>query len=524
MRSYLEASLDAAALPAGERSPELWLQAVDTWWPRAVRIGAQRVPPGLLFDLAAAVARRPVAWRCSRSSGDYADEVRQLAVACWRSGAPDGSPALPELTGLLTGLLCGAGNGAPPALPRPIDLPALAAVLRERAEGLAPKARADSADDWHGYIQEWQAWLAAHLGAARRSPASLELAVDDPDGASQLLSLELELLSGLRVDKLPRPSLPAARRKQSPGELRHRRPFGPGSAGIDGIERTDDLSRACPWQLALGRQFLADKLASRELSTYRPPRRTGQRQTTSCLIAWFDPTSVGTGRLVGQQELYASGKRLAGQSYLELLALAADMRIDNLRLGLCSLPASLPPSFITPESARRQGLRSEASPTGLELVSGLPALARFFSRPAHPLSIAETCAAADLLAYGVALVIGKSLIDALTSAERLPGRCVIMLLVPQALLPLLEPGSPTYDAAERLLVEIDELVRPLLSARVAVLALHDASGALQEVAVASSRTRDRLASPRGGGPASPGDLTQRILQELLAGGALQEAS
>lgn len=524
MRRYLAASLELAAMPQEAWSPALWQRAADKWWLTAVRAGAHRMPPAILFDLGAVHDRLPVGWR----GGDgplaaYRHGMRQLALLRYHDSGPvaDGQALAATLQALWPDAAVGAGL-APPAA---IDLEALYALLRELGAGAAvPDSREIAGEpelsSWRTYVVSFMQAVAPQLALDLARPLASEVLHPDGAGARQVASLELELLEQLT----PRPPGPMNVRTESsarlPGQLQERRPLGHFRPGVSGVELTDAVERACLWQLGCGRAFLVERMAAHELSAYRPPRTTGRQKTSSCLVAWLDPTSVSPAGPAAQSASYAAGKRLAAELFLELLGLATQLGLAEVALGLISLPVSRPPVLVTPRQARSSGWTPEddAGENGLGLLPRLPALGEFYSRPAHRPTISQTCTAAGLSGHGLGLVLAKSLLDALAPTAPESGTCVVLLLVPEGAWAALEPLGEPAAAARRVRVQLEALLRPKLAARVAVLAIHDEKGDVRALAEAAEQPR-RAAS----------DLLQRMpelhacvrstMQEVLASAA-----
>lgn len=489
MQRYLDASLSLASLPAEALTPALWRRAATEWWPTALRIGAHRLPLGILFDIGALLDRQSVGWRAGEGAlAGYRQAVRRLALEHYQH---DGV-ATTTLAATLRALLP-EGRAAESLIPpSPIALETLSSVLHERSAHPSEIAefQGEAAQDpgWHRHVLSWLELVTPQLAALREPPLPGEILLEGFDGTPQLLSLELDLLEQL----VPLPSAPlqldGASHTRLPGQLRHRQRLGHTHPGVDGVEFTDSLERAHFWQLCLGRRFLVERMAARELSAYRAPHTAGQRASTCCVVAWFDPSSVASDGLATQRPSYAAGKRLAAQLFLELLSLAGRLGLDEIDMSLVSLPALRPPSFVSPRRARQQGFSSQASggSDGLALLKSLPLLAGFYSRPAHRPTIAETCASAGLWGHGLGLVLAKSLMDALPRAARPAETCVVLLIIPRSVWSALEPLGGLPEAARRVRVQLDALLRPKLPVHASVLAVHDEQGEPCALAEASS--------------------------------------
>lgn len=522
MRDYLAVSLELAALPGGAHGATLWQRMIEEFWPAVVRASLHGLPPGVLLDVAAALGRPTTGWRRgSEASAAYHAGIRQLALAGWRK-----QPEVIDrttLTSILQALWPLDPDVVIPVPPFPVDLSCMAQALRERARGgpavTEPPGDREELDRWQKYTLAFMQLIAPRLTLARDSALCSEVAIATAESRPpRLASLELELLEELCPERILPVRYPRSRSLQQQGQLRHRRPVGPASPGVDGIELTDAMERACPWQLGLGRNLLLQRMAARELTAYRPPRRLGQRQSTSCLIAWLDPASAGAKGLRGQHPSYLAGKKLAGRLFLYVLGLAAGLGIDDLEVGLVALPSLQPPGFISPGQARHRGWRPDQleGVNGLALLPQLPPLSAFFSRPAHQPTIAELCASTRLAAHGLSLVVAKSLMDAF-GRTRTARRCIIALLVPESAWSLFEPTRLPADAAEGVRVDSDALLRSQLPVQLAALAVHDERAELRAVSRAASIDPQQLAS---GAAETPGTsrlhaLAQTVMAECL---------
>jgi len=535
MRRYIQASLRGAAIPRERWTSPLWLRAQHMWWPQAVQAGLHRMPPGLIFDLLAALTDSPLSWQLREGEDDYLSAIRQFSIRCFhRRGRPIDASALDQM---LRGLSLQLASAQLPAPPEPLDLEALRCALEEHdVEAAQPPilaARSEQRGSWSGFVADFARCLASPLRAPQWESLPLQLRMDDgPNGDEEIYSIELELLEMLKPRNLEVPERPATSRAQTRGHLSDRQPNSPAAPGVDGIELTDMLERACLWQFGLGRRFVAERMAARELCAYRPPRRAGQRRTPALLIGWLDPTSILPAALQTQRDAYAAGKRLAGQLFLDILGLADELGTADLSVGLASLPTRQSLVVSSAEAARRIGWRNntEWPTTGPELLRVFPPLARFFSRSAHRLTIAEICSDAGLLGHGLALIVSKSLVDALKGFSSSATPVSVVMLIPEQLLPILEPRGIHAELPALLRAQIDELTRSQLpSVRIAALAFYDELGTTTRVACAkqaAARIRHTAAAaPRILDSQWDGErLARQALEQVLDGTWAQKAS